>query len=92
MPSNSWETSSAPPLFQQKFQQQQRMSMPPIDHLGTDQLLVNLTVKPDKHMIRTHFFNVYRGHTQYTGERVKHQNQKPQVEMCSLTLIFFNEN
>ena len=24
--------------------------------------------------------------------RVKHQNQKPQVEMCSLTLIFFNEN
>ena len=33
--------------------------MPPIDHLGTDQLLVNLTVKPDKHMIRTHFFNAY---------------------------------
>ena len=24
--------------------------------------------------------------------RVKYQNQKPQVEMCSLTLILFNEN
>ena len=58
MPSNSWETSSTPPLFQQKFQQQQHR-MPLIDHLGTDQLLVNLTVKPDKHMIRTHFFSVY---------------------------------
>ena len=33
-----------------------------------------------------------KGEHCFLYRRVKHQNQKPQVEMCSLTLIFFYEN
>ena len=40
--------------------------------------------------------NLIKGTIEFTPltiyRTVKHQNQKHQVEMCSLTLIFFNEN